>query len=66
MKLNPPAELPWLMMLSAADYRRKTIDDDIFHELEVLAMNEQEVQKALIEWESLSSNKENKAQLKQD
>ena len=61
MKLNPPTELPWLMMLSAADYRRKTIDDEIFHELEVLAMNEQEVQKALIEWETLSANKENKA-----
>ena len=60
-KLNPPTELPWLMMLSAADYRRKTIDDEIFHELEVLAMNEQEVQKALIEWETLSANKENKA-----
>ena len=62
MKLNPPTELLWLMMLSAADYRRKTMDEDIFHELEVLAMNEQEVQKALIECESLSSNKENKAQ----
>ena len=23
MKLNPPTELPWLMMLSAADYRRE-------------------------------------------
>ena len=61
MKLNPPTELPWLMMLSAADYRRKTMDDEIFHELEALAMNEQEVQKALIEWESISANKENKA-----
>ena len=61
MKLNPPTELPWLMMLSAADYRRETMDEDIFHELEALAMNEQEVQKALIEWESISANKENKA-----
>ena len=37
------------------------MDEDIFHELEALAMNEQEVQKALIEWESISANKENKA-----
>lgn len=61
LKKNPPTELPWLMMLSAADYRRKTMDEEIIHELEELAMNEQEVQKALIEWETLSANKENKA-----
>ena len=61
INLNPPTEIPWLMMLSAADYRKKTMDEDIFHELEALAMNEQEVQKALIEWETLSANKENKA-----
>ncbi len=60
MKLNPPVEYPWLMMLSAADYQKNTIDEDIFHELEELALNEQEVREALIEWENLSANKENK------
>lgn len=30
------------------------------HELEEFALNEQEVREALIEWETLSSNKENK------
>lgn len=61
MKKNPPTELPWLMMLSATDYQTKTIDEELFHELEELAMNEQEVRAALIEWETLSANKENKA-----
>ncbi|XYG87937.1 hypothetical protein QH637_04595 [Heyndrickxia coagulans] len=31
------------MMLSAADYRKKTIGTDILQELEKWAMNEQEV-----------------------
>lgn len=60
MKENLSAETPWLMMLLAADYRKKTIDIEILKELEVFALNEQEVREALIEWESLSANKENK------
>lgn len=60
MKTNPPPELPWLIMLTAADYEKKTGYVEIFHGLEELAMNEQEVREALIEWESLSANKENK------
>ncbi|WP_102272137.1 Rpn family recombination-promoting nuclease/putative transposase [Cytobacillus massiliigabonensis] len=60
MKTNPPPELPWLMMLTATDYEKKTGDAEIFHDLEELAMNEQEVREALVEWESLSANKENK------
>ncbi|WP_018660704.1 Rpn family recombination-promoting nuclease/putative transposase [Heyndrickxia acidiproducens] len=60
MKAKPSAEYPWLMMLSAADYRKKTIDTNIFHELEEFAMNEQEVREAIKEWESLSANQENK------
>ncbi|KWZ85979.1 Rpn family recombination-promoting nuclease/putative transposase [Heyndrickxia coagulans] len=60
MKAKPPAAYPWLMMLSAADYRKKTIDTDILQELEELAMNEQEVLDAIKEWESLSANRENK------
>ena len=49
------------MMLSAVDYRKKTIAKDIFNELEEFALNEQEVREALVEWETLSANKENKA-----
>ncbi len=49
MKAKPPASYPWLMMLSAADYRKKTIDTDILQELEELAMNEQEVLDAIKE-----------------
>lgn len=60
IKDNFNSEYPWLMMLTAADYRKKTINQEIFQELEVFAMNEQEVREALIEWESLSANKENK------
>ena len=60
MKLNPLAEYPWLMMLSAVDYRKKTIDKGIFNELEEFALNEQEVREALVEWETLSANRENK------
>jgi predicted transposase/invertase (TIGR01784 family) len=60
MKANPPAEYPWLIMLNAEDYQNKTIEDEMIHELEEWAMNEQEVREALIEWETLSANKENK------
>jgi hypothetical protein len=34
--------------------------EEIFQELKVLAMNEQKVREALIEWENLSANKKNK------
>lgn len=60
LKENPPLALPWLMMLSAANYEKKIVDEEIFRELEELAVNEQEVREALVEWESLSANKENK------
>ena len=60
IKANPPMELPWLMMLTASDFEKKTIDENLFHELEEWAMNEQEIREALIEWENLSANKENK------
>ncbi|WP_237340435.1 hypothetical protein [Heyndrickxia coagulans] len=59
-KAKPPAAYPWLMMLSAADYRKKTVDTDILQELEEWAMNEQEVLDAIKEWENLSANRENK------
>jgi predicted transposase/invertase (TIGR01784 family) len=52
-------ELPWLMMLSAADIQRKKLDEEMLAELEEWAMNIEEVREALIEWESLSSKKKN-------
>ncbi len=60
MKNNPSSELPWLMMLAAADSKKNTIHMEIFQELEEMAMNEQEIREALIEWETISANKENK------
>lgn len=58
---NSSAELPWLMMLTAADFHKKKIDSEILRELEEFSMNEQEIREAMIEWESLSTNKENRA-----
>jgi predicted transposase/invertase (TIGR01784 family) len=60
MKENISAEFPWLMMLTAADYRKKIVDKELLQELEVFAMNEHEIREAMIEWENLSANKENK------
>ncbi|AXI38183.1 hypothetical protein CX649_00070 [Bacillaceae bacterium ZC4] len=53
-------EWPWLMMLSAVDARKQEIDETILKELEVLAMNEQEIREALEEWEKLSVSSENR------
>ena len=49
------------MMLAAADYRKKKTDPDPLSELEEWAMNQDQVREALIEWEALSANKENRA-----
>ena len=61
MMKNRTTEYRWLMMLSAANIKNKTINQEMIQELEEFAMKEQEVREALIEWEMLSSNKENKA-----
>ncbi|WP_211171267.1 hypothetical protein [Bacillus sp. DNRA2] len=53
-------ELPWLMMLTAADAKRKILYSDILAELEEWAMNIEEVREALIEWENLSADKKNR------
>lgn len=52
-------ELPWLMMLSAADVQRKRVDEEMLVELEEWAMNIEEIKDALIEWENLSAKKKN-------
>ena len=53
-------ELPWLMMLSAVDYRKKKTNNEMLAELEEWAVNIEEVRAALIEWETISANKENR------
>lgn len=60
MRNEKNKELPWLMMLSATDYRKKNTDKEILLELEEWAMNREQVREALIEWETLSANKENR------
>jgi predicted transposase/invertase (TIGR01784 family) len=58
---NRTTEYRWLMMLSAANIKNKTINQEMIQELGEFAMKEQEVREALIEWEMLSSNKGNRA-----
>lgn len=58
---NRTTEYQWLMMLLTANIKNKTIHQEMIQELEEFAMKKQEVREALIEWEMLSSNKENKA-----
>ncbi|WP_102345827.1 Rpn family recombination-promoting nuclease/putative transposase [Bacillus sp. Marseille-P3661] len=53
-------ELPWLIMLTASDYRKKKTNSDLLLELEEWAMDKERVREALIEWETLSANKENR------
>jgi predicted transposase/invertase (TIGR01784 family) len=36
------------------------VNEDLFHELEEFAMNEQEIREAMIEWEAISAYKKNK------
>uniref|UniRef100_UPI0026312113 Rpn family recombination-promoting nuclease/putative transposase n=2 Tax=Anoxybacillus TaxID=150247 RepID=UPI0026312113 len=53
-------EWPWLTMLSAVDGRTKKMDEEMFHELEGIAMTEQDILEALEEWQSLSVDPENR------
>lgn len=58
--LKQKNELPWLLMLSAVDYPENELDDELMSELEEWAMNIEQVREALIEWETISANKENR------
>ncbi|KEF37244.1 hypothetical protein M670_03490 [Schinkia azotoformans MEV2011] len=60
MRIEENKELPWLMMFSAADYRKKKANIELLSELEEWAMDRELVREALIEWETLSANKENR------
>ncbi|MGJ7922241.1 Rpn family recombination-promoting nuclease/putative transposase [Neobacillus sp. LXY-4] len=62
LKEQHDQELPWLMMLSAADAKRKILHSEILAELEEWAMNIEEVREALIEWENLSADKKNRTE----
>ncbi|WP_148205032.1 Rpn family recombination-promoting nuclease/putative transposase [Anoxybacillus flavithermus] len=53
-------EWPWLTMLSAVDSRTKRMDEDMFRELEGIAMTERDILEALEEWQSLSVDPENR------
>ncbi len=60
IKSKENKELPWLLMLLVADYRKKRTDDELLSELEEWAMDREQVKEALMEWETLSANKENR------
>ncbi len=62
LKEQNSQELPWIMMLSVADVRKKSLNSDILAELEEWAMNIEEVREALIEWENLSADKKNRVE----
>ena len=49
------------MKLAATNYQNKTVNEEMLQELDEFAMKEQEIREALIEWETISGNKENKA-----
>ncbi|KMY62702.1 Rpn family recombination-promoting nuclease/putative transposase [Geobacillus stearothermophilus] len=53
-------EWPWLTMLSAVDGRTKKMDEEMFRELEGIAMTEQDILEALEEWQNLSVDPENR------
>ncbi|WP_428911620.1 hypothetical protein [Niallia sp. Krafla_26] len=48
------------MMLAATNIQNKTVNEEMIQDLEEFAMKEQEIREALIEWETISRNKENK------
>ncbi len=50
-------------MLSAVDYPENKLVDELMSELEEWAMNIEQVREALIEWETISANKENQGYL---
>lgn len=51
---------PWLLMFTATNFDTKEVNEEIISELEEWAMNIEQVREALIEWETLSANKENR------
>lgn len=48
----------WLLLLGMVDVRKQKVYDDIYHELEVLAMEDEKIVEAFQAWESLSQTPE--------
>ncbi|MCG1027640.1 Rpn family recombination-promoting nuclease/putative transposase [Virgibacillus halodenitrificans] len=48
----------WLLMLGMVDYRNKKVYDDIYQELEAIAMKDKSVRAAFQNWEQLSMTQE--------
>ena len=49
----------WLLLLSMVDGKKKKVYDDIYRELEELAMEDETLLRAFSAWEELSQSKEN-------
>ncbi|MEN1967341.1 Rpn family recombination-promoting nuclease/putative transposase [Lentibacillus sp. N15] len=48
----------WLLMLGMVDQRNSKVYDDIYHELEAIAMNDEMLRDAFHDWEELSMTQE--------
>ena len=59
-KLQPVDHLlaRWLLLLGMVDARKKKVYDEIYKELEELAMEDKNLQKAFGAWEEMSQTKE--------
>lgn len=59
-KLNPWDDLlaRWLLLLGIVDHRNGKVYEDIFKELEEIAMNDETLRTAFQSWETLSGNQE--------
>lgn len=58
-QLNPHEDLlvRWLLLLGAVDSKNKTAYEDIYRELEVIAMKDEVLREAFASWETLSRDK---------
>lgn len=59
-ELNPWSDLlaRWLLMLGMVDQRNKKVYDEIYHELEAIAVNDKTLRDAFHNWEELSMTQE--------
>lgn len=48
----------WLLLLGIVDHRNKKVYEDIYHELEVIAMEDETLRKAFHNWEEISMTPE--------
>lgn len=59
-KLNPWDDIlaRWLLFLGIVDHRNEKVYEDIFKELEAIAMDDKNLRRAFEKWEALSGTKE--------